>query len=68
MSFSFSLLFLFWFLRRYDISPVCAELQDQILKCYRENAGKTLLCSNIASLYMQCVDSAKQVSVVVLFH
>ncbi|KAG7320516.1 hypothetical protein KOW79_016369 [Hemibagrus wyckioides] len=46
--------------RRYEISPVCAELQDQILKCYRENAGKTLLCSNIASLYMQCVDSAKQ--------
>ncbi|KAK3517459.1 hypothetical protein QTP70_012396 [Hemibagrus guttatus] len=45
---------------RYEISPVCADLQDQILKCYRESAGKTLLCSNIASLYMQCVDSAKQ--------
>ncbi|XP_017349139.1 coiled-coil-helix-coiled-coil-helix domain containing 3a isoform X1 [Ictalurus punctatus] len=46
--------------RRYEISPVCADLQGQILKCYRENAGKTLLCSNIASLYLQCVDSAKQ--------
>ncbi|XP_047660064.1 coiled-coil-helix-coiled-coil-helix domain containing 3a isoform X3 [Tachysurus fulvidraco] len=46
--------------RRYEISPVCADLQEQILKCYRENAGKTLLCSNIASLYMQCVNSAKQ--------
>ncbi|GAA6075011.1 coiled-coil-helix-coiled-coil-helix domain containing 3a isoform X1, partial [Tachysurus ichikawai] len=47
----------------YEISPVCADLQEQIMKCYRENAGKTLLCSNIASLYMQCVNSAKQVSV-----
>ncbi|XP_026779096.3 coiled-coil-helix-coiled-coil-helix domain containing 3a isoform X1 [Pangasianodon hypophthalmus] len=46
--------------RRYEISPVCADLQGQILKCYRENAGKTLLCSNIASLYLQCVNSAKQ--------
>uniref|UniRef100_A0A8C1DYT5 Coiled-coil-helix-coiled-coil-helix domain containing 3a n=1 Tax=Cyprinus carpio carpio TaxID=630221 RepID=A0A8C1DYT5_CYPCA len=45
---------------RYEISPVCTDLQGQILKCYRENAGKTLLCSNIASQYMQCVNNAKQ--------
>uniref|UniRef100_A0A8C1MRF5 Coiled-coil-helix-coiled-coil-helix domain containing 3a n=2 Tax=Cyprinus carpio TaxID=7962 RepID=A0A8C1MRF5_CYPCA len=49
--------------KRYEISPVCTDLQGQILKCYRENAGKTLLCSNIASLYMQCVNSAKQVNI-----
>ncbi|KAF5896146.1 MICOS complex subunit MIC19 isoform X1, partial [Clarias magur] len=46
--------------RRYESTPVCADLQGEILKCYRENAGKTLLCSNIASLYLQCVNSAKQ--------
>ncbi|XP_052435182.1 MICOS complex subunit Mic19 isoform X2 [Carassius gibelio] len=46
--------------KRYDISPVCTDLQGQILKCYRENGGKTLLCSNIASQYMQCVNKAKQ--------
>ncbi|XP_016344574.1 MICOS complex subunit Mic19-like isoform X6 [Sinocyclocheilus anshuiensis] len=46
--------------KRYEISPVCTDLQGQILKCYRENAGKTLLCSNIASLYMQCVNNAKR--------
>uniref|UniRef100_A0A8C2Q1C8 Coiled-coil-helix-coiled-coil-helix domain containing 3a n=1 Tax=Cyprinus carpio TaxID=7962 RepID=A0A8C2Q1C8_CYPCA len=46
--------------KRYEISPVCTDLQGQILKCYRENAGKTLLCSNIASQYMQCVNNAKQ--------
>uniref|UniRef100_A0A3B1KFX5 Coiled-coil-helix-coiled-coil-helix domain containing 3a n=1 Tax=Astyanax mexicanus TaxID=7994 RepID=A0A3B1KFX5_ASTMX len=45
--------------KRYEISPVCTDLQGQILKCYRENTGKTLLCSNIASQYLQCVNSAK---------
>ncbi|XP_060759421.1 coiled-coil-helix-coiled-coil-helix domain containing 3a [Neoarius graeffei] len=46
--------------RRYEISPVCAELQGHVLQCYRENAGKTLQCSSLASLYLQCVNSAKQ--------
>lgn len=45
------------------MSPVCADLQSQILNCYKENAGKTLLCSSLASLYMQCVNDAKQVRV-----
>ncbi|KAG1953001.1 MICOS complex subunit Mic19 [Pimephales promelas] len=48
--------------KRYEISPVCTDLQGQILKCYRENAGKTLLCSNIASQYLQCVNNAKQLT------
>ncbi|XP_057180147.1 coiled-coil-helix-coiled-coil-helix domain containing 3a isoform X2 [Triplophysa rosa] len=46
--------------KRYEISPVCSDLQGEILKCYRENAGKTLQCSNIASRYLQCVNNAKQ--------
>lgn len=46
--------------RRYEVSPVCTDLQGQILRCYRENAGKTLHCSNIAALYLQCVNNAKQ--------
>uniref|UniRef100_UPI003AAC385E coiled-coil-helix-coiled-coil-helix domain containing 3b n=1 Tax=Centroberyx gerrardi TaxID=166262 RepID=UPI003AAC385E len=45
---------------RFDIKPVCGDLQSQILKCFRENTGKTLSCSAIASAYMQCVDNAKQ--------
>lgn len=45
---------------RVDIQPVCSDLQGQILKCYRENTGKTLSCSSIASAYMQCVDNAKK--------
>ncbi|KAA8580188.1 hypothetical protein FQN60_005723 [Etheostoma spectabile] len=46
--------------RRYEAYPVCADLQGQILACYRENTGKTLQCSNIAALYLQCVNNAKQ--------
>ncbi|KAG9345723.1 hypothetical protein JZ751_008867 [Albula glossodonta] len=47
---------------RYEIKPICADLQGQILKCYRENTGQTLSCSRIASLYLQCVNDAKQCS------
>ncbi|XP_013860256.1 coiled-coil-helix-coiled-coil-helix domain containing 3a [Austrofundulus limnaeus] len=46
--------------KRYEVSPVCADLQGQILACYKENIGRTLNCSNIAALYLQCVNNAKQ--------
>lgn len=46
--------------KRYETYPVCADLQGQILACYKENVGKTLNCSNIATLYLQCVNNAKQ--------
>ncbi|XP_061815447.1 coiled-coil-helix-coiled-coil-helix domain containing 3a isoform X2 [Nerophis lumbriciformis] len=46
--------------KRYEAYPVCADLQSQILACYKENHGKTLHCSNIAALYLQCVNNAKQ--------
>ncbi|KAF6714979.1 MICOS complex subunit Mic19 [Oryzias melastigma] len=44
----------------FNIQPVCGDLQSQILKCYKENTGKTLMCSSIASAYMQCVNKAKK--------
>ncbi|XP_026057728.1 MICOS complex subunit MIC19-like isoform X3 [Carassius auratus] len=46
--------------RGCQIKPVCSDLQSQILKCYAENKGQTMSCSNIASLYIQCVDRARQ--------
>uniref|UniRef100_A0A3B5AG45 Coiled-coil-helix-coiled-coil-helix domain-containing protein 3, mitochondrial-like n=1 Tax=Stegastes partitus TaxID=144197 RepID=A0A3B5AG45_9TELE len=46
--------------RRYELYPVCADLQGQILACYKDNVGKTLHCSNIAAQYLQCVNDAKQ--------
>lgn len=47
--------------RRSSFQPVCGDLQSQILNCYRQNAGKTLDCSSIASAYIQCVHHAKKV-------
>ncbi|GAA6221180.1 MICOS complex subunit MIC19 isoform X4 [Lates japonicus] len=46
--------------KRYEVYPVCTDLQGQILACYKENIGKTLNCSNIAARYLQCVNNAKQ--------
>ncbi|XP_031714729.1 coiled-coil-helix-coiled-coil-helix domain containing 3a isoform X1 [Anarrhichthys ocellatus] len=46
--------------KRYEAYPVCADLQGQILACYKDNVGKTLNCSNIAALYLQCVNNTKQ--------
>lgn len=46
--------------RRYEMYPVCADLQGQILACYKENVGKTLNCSSIAAQYLACVNDAKQ--------
>uniref|UniRef100_A0A3Q1D2C3 Coiled-coil-helix-coiled-coil-helix domain containing 3a n=1 Tax=Amphiprion ocellaris TaxID=80972 RepID=A0A3Q1D2C3_AMPOC len=46
--------------RRYEMYPVCADLQGQILTCYKENVGKTLNCSNIAAQYLACVNDTKQ--------
>ncbi|XP_018613470.1 coiled-coil-helix-coiled-coil-helix domain containing 3a [Scleropages formosus] len=46
--------------KRYEITPICADLQGEILQCYKENTGQTLTCSRIASQYLQCVNNAKQ--------
>lgn len=46
--------------KRYQIKPVCSELQSEILKCYLQNTGQILTCSSIASQYVKCVNNAKQ--------
>uniref|UniRef100_A0A8C5JR96 Coiled-coil-helix-coiled-coil-helix domain containing 3 n=1 Tax=Junco hyemalis TaxID=40217 RepID=A0A8C5JR96_JUNHY len=48
--------------KRYESHPICGELQDKILQCYREHAQETLSCSALASQYLNCVNHAKQVS------
>lgn len=47
-------------LRRRSMTPVCTNLQAQILNCYRENGSQTLRCSDLAKEYMQCIDAAKK--------
>uniref|UniRef100_A0A3Q1FFG6 Coiled-coil-helix-coiled-coil-helix domain containing 3a n=1 Tax=Acanthochromis polyacanthus TaxID=80966 RepID=A0A3Q1FFG6_9TELE len=49
--------------RRYEMYPVCPDLQGKILTCYKENVGKTLNCSSIAAQYLACVNEAKQVCI-----
>ncbi|KAM7023461.1 MICOS complex subunit MIC19 [Passerculus sandwichensis] len=46
--------------KRYESHPICGELQDKILQCYREHAQETLSCSALASQYLNCVNHAKQ--------
>uniref|UniRef100_A0A8C9NHI2 MICOS complex subunit MIC19 n=1 Tax=Serinus canaria TaxID=9135 RepID=A0A8C9NHI2_SERCA len=46
--------------KRYESHPICGELQDKILQCYREHAQETLSCSALASQYLRCVNHAKQ--------
>lgn len=49
--------------KRYEVHPVCADLQARILQCYRQNTQQTLRCSALADQYMRCVNQAKQVGV-----
>ncbi|XP_053944934.1 MICOS complex subunit MIC19 isoform X4 [Cuculus canorus] len=46
--------------KRYESHPICADLQDKILQCYRQHAQETLSCSALASQYLHCVNTAKQ--------
>ncbi|XP_007128212.1 MICOS complex subunit MIC19 isoform X2 [Physeter macrocephalus] len=46
--------------KRYECQPICADLQAQILQCYRQNTQQTLSCSALANQYKQCVNQAKQ--------
>ncbi|XP_069721905.1 MICOS complex subunit MIC19 isoform X2 [Phaenicophaeus curvirostris] len=46
--------------KRYESHPICADLQDKILQCYRQHAQETLSCSALANQYLRCVNTAKQ--------
>ncbi|KAK2517274.1 hypothetical protein Q9233_013302 [Columba guinea] len=46
--------------KRYESHPICADLQEKILQCYRQHAQETLSCSALASQYLRCVNHAKQ--------
>ncbi|XP_038667742.1 coiled-coil-helix-coiled-coil-helix domain containing 3a isoform X2 [Scyliorhinus canicula] len=46
--------------KRYESRPVCAELQEDVLRCYQKNPDQTLSCSALAKQYMHCINYAKQ--------
>ncbi|XP_016424408.1 MICOS complex subunit mic25a-like isoform X2 [Sinocyclocheilus rhinocerous] len=42
------------------VSPVCPELQSQVLSCYRLNPQQTLHCSQLAKDYINCINTSKK--------
>ncbi|XP_067915881.1 coiled-coil-helix-coiled-coil-helix domain containing 3a [Heterodontus francisci] len=46
--------------KRYESRPICAELQEDILRCYQRNPDQTLSCSALAKQYVHCINYAKQ--------
>ncbi|XP_043097388.1 coiled-coil-helix-coiled-coil-helix domain containing 6b isoform X2 [Puntigrus tetrazona] len=46
-----------------QVSPVCPELQSQVLSCYRLNSQQTLHCSQLAKDYINCINSKKNLLV-----
>ncbi|NXJ17364.1 MIC25 protein, partial [Dicrurus megarhynchus] len=48
-------------IKRRNTDPICANLQSEILKCYRENKREALKCSELAKEYQRCVSEAQKV-------
>ncbi|XP_078091947.1 coiled-coil-helix-coiled-coil-helix domain containing 3a [Mustelus asterias] len=44
----------------YESRPICAELQEDVLRCYQKNPDQTLSCSVLAKQYIHCINYAKQ--------
>ncbi|XP_064422467.1 MICOS complex subunit mic25 isoform X1 [Latimeria chalumnae] len=47
--------------KRRIYEPVCARLQSEILRCYREKGDHTLSCADLAKEYRGCVQTAQKV-------
>ncbi|XP_039932661.1 MICOS complex subunit MIC25 isoform X2 [Hirundo rustica] len=47
-------------IKRRNADPICANLQSEILKCYRENSRQVLNCSELAKEYQRCVSAAQK--------
>uniref|UniRef100_A0A8D0GGV8 MICOS complex subunit MIC19 n=1 Tax=Sphenodon punctatus TaxID=8508 RepID=A0A8D0GGV8_SPHPU len=46
--------------RLRNVEPLCAKLQTEILKCYKENKRQVLNCSELAKEYQRCVSAAQK--------
>jgi|ERR1712004_317640 len=42
-------------------SPICEDLQAEVLKCYQSNPSQTLLCSSIVKEFNECVQKQREV-------
>ena len=48
--------------RKSRSSPVCADLQAEVLKCYQENKTQPLQCSSIVKKFNDAVQVQREVS------
>ena len=42
------------------VEPVCRQLQESMLNCYRQNKRLVLNCSKEVKLFRQCVENSKK--------
>ncbi|XP_065909394.1 MICOS complex subunit MIC19-like [Dysidea avara] len=40
--------------------PVCKDLEQQVLQCYKQNPGRSLNCSDVVRNYQECVNKARK--------
>ena len=51
------------FQTRYNIQPVCGELQQQVQQCYSQNPSECLKCLDIVNKFVKCVEDERQTRV-----
>ena len=47
------------FIRQVSRNPVCVDLQNAVMKCYRNNPNETLKCSPQVKEFLECVDKTR---------
>lgn len=40
--------------------PICKDLEQQMLQCYKQNPGRSLDCSDVVRSYQHCVNNARK--------
>ncbi|XP_014663696.1 PREDICTED: MICOS complex subunit Mic19-like isoform X2 [Priapulus caudatus] len=46
-------------------TPICGDMEERVMKCYEANRGQTLLCSQEAKAFVQCVDHTRGVTKII---
>jgi hypothetical protein len=47
------------FKRRYQSTPICQSLQQQVYECYKQNPQQTLNCIEVVNKYIKCVEDER---------
>ncbi len=54
--------------RKTTSSPICSDLQEDVMNCYNENPKETLNCSGVVKAYSSCVQEQREVKNHVYLH